>query len=119
MTGDNILEKLEGIRVEELQVEIVTYNEDTNSIRENAANMIADYLTVVGLRASVTVVARDDIEDVLDAVSYTHLDVYKRQVSDRVEFMDEGVIVEQGAPGQLFTQPAQPRTREFLRRVLS
>ena len=70
MTGDNILEKLEGIRVEELQVEIVTYNEDTNSIRENAANMIADYLTVVGIRASVTVVARDDIEDVLDGGEY-------------------------------------------------
>ena len=70
MTGDNILEKLEGIRVEELQVEIVTYNEDTNSIRENAANMIADYLTVVGIRASVTVVDRDDIEDVLDGGEY-------------------------------------------------
>ena len=49
----------------------------------------------------------------------THEMAFAREVSDRVVFMDEGVIVEQGAPGQLFTQPAQPRTREFLRRVLS
>ena len=49
----------------------------------------------------------------------THEMAFAREVSDRVVFMDEGVIVEQGAPEQLFTQPAQPRTREFLRRVLN
>ena len=70
MTGDNILERLEGIRVEELHVEIVTYNEPTNSIRENAAKMIADDLAVVGVRAEVTVVDRDEIEDVLDDGDY-------------------------------------------------
>ena len=48
----------------------------------------------------------------------THEMAFARDVSDRVVFMDEGVIVEQGAPEQLFTHPAQPRTREFLRRVL-
>ena len=70
MTGDTILEKLHGIRVDELQVEIVTYNEDTNSVRENAADMIAEYLTYVGMRASVTVVERDEIEDVLEDGAY-------------------------------------------------
>ena len=39
-------------------------------------------------------------------------------ISDRVVFMDRGVIAEQGDPEQMFTAPAHPRTREFLARYL-
>ena len=48
----------------------------------------------------------------------THEMGFARDVSDRVVFMDGGVIVEDDAPARLFTQPRHPRTREFLSRLL-
>ena len=49
----------------------------------------------------------------------THEMGFARDVSDRVVFMDEGVIVESDVPEAIFTQPRHPRTREFLSRVLN
>ena len=48
----------------------------------------------------------------------THEMAFARDVSRRVIFMDEGVIAEEGAPEEIFVRPNQPRTREFLSRVL-
>lgn len=49
----------------------------------------------------------------------THEMGFAREVADRVVFMDQGVIVEEGSPEQIFNNPTQERTREFLRRTLS
>lgn len=48
----------------------------------------------------------------------THEMLFARDVSDRVLFMDKGVIAEQGSPAVIFNDPKNPRTREFLARVL-
>ena len=48
----------------------------------------------------------------------THEMAFARDVARRVVFMDGGVIVESGAPEDIFTQPKQPRTRAFLSRIL-
>jgi polar amino acid transport system ATP-binding protein len=48
----------------------------------------------------------------------THEMQFARQVADRVIVMDQGVIIEEGTPEQIFTAPAQERTATFLRRVL-
>jgi len=48
----------------------------------------------------------------------THEMAFARDVADRVVFMDEGMIVEQGAPDVLLTAPSHERTRSFLRRVI-
>ena len=48
----------------------------------------------------------------------THEMSFARDVASRVLFMDGGVIVEDAPPHQLFTAPQQPRTQEFLKRVL-
>jgi ABC-type polar amino acid transport system ATPase subunit len=39
-------------------------------------------------------------------------------VADRVVFMDEGEIVEEGPPGRVFTNPSNDRTKSFLSRIL-
>ena len=39
---------------------------------------------------------------------------FAREVADRVIFMEDGVIVEEGAPEQVFDNPISPRTKEFL-----
>lgn len=54
----------------------------------------------------------------LTMVVVTHEMAFARDVSDRVIFMDGGVIVEEGEPSALFTAPTHPRTREFLSRYL-
>jgi ABC-type polar amino acid transport system ATPase subunit len=51
-------------------------------------------------------------------VVVTHEMAFAREVSDRVVFMDSGVILEQGTPAQLFQNPREARTREFLSRYL-
>jgi polar amino acid transport system ATP-binding protein len=43
---------------------------------------------------------------------------FAREVATRVCFLDGGRILEQGPPDQLFTDPREERTRQFLRRVL-
>ena len=48
----------------------------------------------------------------------THEMAFARDVSDRVVFMKDGVICEEGAPEQIFGSPARPETREFLARFL-
>lgn len=48
----------------------------------------------------------------------THEMGFAREVANRVVFMDKGVIAEEGTPEQIFNNPAQERTKEFLKRVL-
>ena len=48
----------------------------------------------------------------------THEMGFSREVSDRVLFMDEGIILEDKKPEELFTNPGEARTREFLSKVL-
>lgn len=48
----------------------------------------------------------------------THEMGFAREVSDRVLFMDEGIILEDKKPEELFTNPGEARTREFLSKVL-
>ena len=48
----------------------------------------------------------------------THEMGFAREVADRVVFMDGGVVVEEGVAEQVIGSPSQPRTKEFLRRVL-
>jgi ABC-type polar amino acid transport system ATPase subunit len=49
----------------------------------------------------------------------THEMGFARDVSNKVVFMDEGIIVEQSPPSKLFTEPEHARTRQFLQRMLS
>jgi len=51
-------------------------------------------------------------------VVVTHEMGFARQVADRIMFMEQGRIVEQGPPAQLFTQPREPRTGAFLAKIL-
>jgi polar amino acid transport system ATP-binding protein len=48
----------------------------------------------------------------------THEMSFAREVADRVVFLDEGVILEQGTPEQIFSAPKEPRTQQFLQRII-
>ncbi|WP_375179107.1 amino acid ABC transporter ATP-binding protein [Enterococcus rotai] len=51
-------------------------------------------------------------------VVVTHEMGFAREVADRVIFMDAGIIQEEGTPEEIFGQPKNPRTQDFLRKVL-
>jgi polar amino acid transport system ATP-binding protein len=63
-------------------------------------------------------VMRDLAEGGMTMLVVTHEMAFAREVSDRVVFMDDGMVVEQGPPAQVIGAPTHERTRTFLRRVL-
>lgn len=63
-------------------------------------------------------VMKDLAETGMTMVVVTHEMGFAKQVADRVWFMDEGMIVEQGPPESLFTHPQEVRTQEFLAKIL-
>jgi polar amino acid transport system ATP-binding protein len=70
------------------------------------------------LVGEVLLVMRRLAEEGMTMIVVTHEMAFARDVADRVVFMDGGVIVEEGAPDDVFTQPQHERTRAFLRRLL-
>jgi polar amino acid transport system ATP-binding protein len=57
-------------------------------------------------------------ESGMTMVVATHEMSFAREVADKVCFLDAGSILEEGPPGEIFSSPREPRTREFLARVL-
>jgi polar amino acid transport system ATP-binding protein len=49
----------------------------------------------------------------------THEMAFARDIADRVSFLDGGVILEQGPPAQIFSAPREPRTQQFLERIVA
>jgi len=70
------------------------------------------------LVGEVLVVIRDLARDGMTMLVVTHEMQFARDVGDRVVFMDEGRIVEQGEPSDVLDRPREERTRRFLRRSL-
>ena len=57
-------------------------------------------------------------EDGMTMVVVTHEMGFAKEVANRVLFMDEGIILEQGSPTEIFTSPKSPRLKDFLSKVL-
>ncbi|WP_346957714.1 amino acid ABC transporter ATP-binding protein [uncultured Arthrobacter sp.] len=66
----------------------------------------------------VLAVMRNLAKEGMTMLVVTHEMGFAREVADRVVFMDGGVVVEEGPAEQVIGAPTQPRTKEFLRRVL-
>jgi ABC-type polar amino acid transport system ATPase subunit len=70
------------------------------------------------LVGEVLIVMRDLARDGMTMLVVTHEMQFAREVGDRLVFMDEGRIVEQGLPADVLDRPQEERTRRFLRRSL-
>lgn len=70
------------------------------------------------LVGEVLAAMRDLAEEGMTMLVVTHEMEFAKEVGDRVLFMDDGLIVEDGPAQQVLTQPEHRRTRDFLRRVL-
>lgn len=85
--------------------EVMLFDEPTSALDPE---MVGEVLKVM----------RELAESGLTMLIVTHEMGFAKEVADRVVFMDNGVIAEEGSPEQIFNNPAQERTREFLKRTL-
>jgi polar amino acid transport system ATP-binding protein len=88
-----------------MQPRIMLFDEPTSALDPE---MVGEVLAVMQALA----------EEGMTMVVVTHEMGFARQVADRVVFIDEGVIVEEGTPVAIFDNPQQDRTRRFLSKVL-
>lgn len=86
---------------------ILLFDEPTSALDPE---LVGEVLNVIG---------RLSEEHDLTMLLVTHEMRFAREISDRVMFFDQGRIVEEGPPKQIFTAPSQERTREFLRTTLA
>jgi polar amino acid transport system ATP-binding protein len=71
------------------------------------------------LVAEVLNVIRELAESGMTMIIATHEMSFARDTADRICFLDAGVILEQGSPQQILTRPKEPRTRQFLDRIIA
>jgi ABC-type polar amino acid transport system ATPase subunit len=69
------------------------------------------------LVGEVLKVMRDLAHTGMTMIIVTHEMDFAREVSDRVIFMDKGLIVEQGTPQEIFSAPKEKRTIDFLKKL--
>lgn len=69
------------------------------------------------LVAEVLLVMKQLAEEGMTMIVVTHEMGFAREVADRVLFMDQGIIVEEGTPKDIFENPQQERTQTFLKRI--
>jgi polar amino acid transport system ATP-binding protein len=71
------------------------------------------------LVAEVLAVIRELADGGMTMVIATHEMSFARDIADRICFLDAGAILEQGAPEQVLTSPREPRTQQFLQRIIA
>ena len=70
------------------------------------------------LVAEVLAVIRELAAEGMTMLIATHEMSFARDIADRVVFLDEGLIREEGTPEQIFSAPKEPRTQQFLQRII-
>ncbi|HEX5450263.1 MAG TPA: amino acid ABC transporter ATP-binding protein [Gaiellaceae bacterium] len=70
------------------------------------------------LVAEVLEVIRELATGGMTMILATHEMSFARDIADRVCFLDDGAILEQGTPAEIFTSPREPRTQQFLQRIV-
>ncbi|MDX9917548.1 MAG: amino acid ABC transporter ATP-binding protein [Gudongella sp.] len=93
------------IRALAMDPEVMLFDEPTSALDPE---MVGEVLEVM----------KELAREGMTMVVVTHEMGFAKEVGDRVIFMDEGVMLEQGTPVELFNNPKNPRTQDFLRKIL-
>ncbi|HEY9356774.1 MAG TPA: amino acid ABC transporter ATP-binding protein [Arthrobacter sp.] len=88
-----------------LDPKILLFDEPTSALDPELVNEVLDVIRELAKSGTTLIIV-------------THEMGFARDVADTVVFMDEGQIVEQGSPQEIFTNPQEPRTRSFFSKVL-
>ncbi|MDD4080854.1 MAG: amino acid ABC transporter ATP-binding protein [Eubacteriales bacterium] len=98
-------QRLAIVRALAMDPEVMLFDEPTSALDPE---MVGEVLAVI----------QDLVRNGMTTLIVTHEMGFAREVSSRVLFMDEGRIAEQGPPEDIFNNPQNPRTKEFLGKVL-
>jgi ABC-type polar amino acid transport system ATPase subunit len=98
-------QRLAIVRALAMKPDVMLFDEPTSALDPE---MVKEVLSVIGdlARSGMTI------------LNVTHEMAFAREVSDRVLFIDEGIVQEEGPPDEIFTCPHNPRTIDFLSKVL-
>ncbi len=88
-----------------LNPEIMLFDEPTSALDPEMVGEVLDVMKQLATEGMTMAVV-------------THEMGFAREVADRVLFMDEGIVMEEGTPEQIFQNPQNPRTQSFLSKVL-
>ncbi|MBQ3574294.1 MAG: amino acid ABC transporter ATP-binding protein [Clostridia bacterium] len=88
-----------------MQPEVMLFDEPTSALDPEMVGEVLEVMKRLARQGMTMVVV-------------THEMGFAREVGDRVIFMDEGHIIEQGTPEEIFNNPQNPRTQEFLAKIL-
>jgi ABC-type polar amino acid transport system ATPase subunit len=88
-----------------MQPEVLLFDEPTSALDPELIGEVLDVMKELAREGKTMVVV-------------THEMGFANEVSDRIIYMDDGRIVEEGPPERIFTEPKDPRTRQFLERIL-
>ena len=98
-------QRLAIVRALAMEPDVMLFDEPTSALDPE---MVGEVLQVI----------KSLVKTGMTTVIVTHEMGFAKEVSDRVFFMDGGIIAEKGRPDQVFNHPANPRTKEFLSKVL-
>lgn len=98
-------QRLAIVRALAMEPDVMLFDEPTSALDPE---MVGEVLNVI----------KDLVKEGMTTVIVTHEMGFAREVSDRVFFMDGGIVAEKGSPEELFGNPQNPRTKEFLSKVL-
>ncbi len=90
-----------------MRPEVMLFDEPTSALDPE---MVGEVLEVMKTLAT---------KDRMTMLVVTHEMAFARDVSTHVVYMASGIIEEEGDPGQIFTNPQSPKTRDFLRRIIN
>ena len=98
-------QRLAIVRALAMEPEVMLFDEPTSALDPE---MVGEVLFVI----------KDLVKSGMTTVIVTHEMGFAKEISDRVFFMDGGILAEKGSPEELFGNPQNPRTKEFLGKVL-
>ncbi len=98
-------QRLAIVRAMAMEPDVMLFDEPTSALDPEMVKGVLD-------------VIRKLAQSGMTCVIVTHEMGFAREVADRVIFIDDGIVVEEGAPEEIFDHPVQPRTKEFLSQVL-
>jgi polar amino acid transport system ATP-binding protein len=94
------------VRALAMQPELMLLDEVTSALDPE---LVAEVLSVI----------RELAEGGMTMLIATHEMSFARDIANRVCFLDDGLILEEGPPAEIFAHPKQPRTRQFLERIIA
>lgn len=98
-------QRLAIVRALAMEPDVMLFDEPTSALDPE---MVGEVLDVI----------KNLVKSGMTSVIVTHEMGFAKEVSDRVLFMDDGMVIESGTPSEIFNTPQNPRTKDFLSKVL-